>query len=98
LPGDLATAPLGLAAVADKKLKHRFTVLKRIVLPQVTKAQSAATDHFSRVERFVPQQHLADGALARSVAADQSNLLVVRQRAARSQQKLLLAIALVGVE
>ena len=55
LPGHLAAAPVGLAAVAHEKLADRFAGQERIVLPQVAEPQLAAADDFAGVELFVAQ-------------------------------------------
>ena len=86
LPGDLAAAPIGLAAVAHQELADRLAGEERIVLPQVAEPQLAAADDLAGVEFLVAQQDAAERRLAGPVAADEADLLVVGQRAARPRR------------
>ena len=98
LPGDFAAAPVGLAAVAHQEFANRFAGLERIVLPQIADAQLAAADDFAGVEFFVAQEDAAERRLARPVAADEADFLVIGQRAARPIEQVLVAVALMGID
>ena len=97
LPGDLAAPPVGLAAVAHQEVADRLAGEERIVLPQVAEPELAAADDFAGVELFVAQQDAAEGRFAGAVAADEADLLIVGQRAARAVEQVLVAVAFVGV-
>ena len=56
------------------------------MLPQVAEPQLLAADDFAGVEFLVAQQDAAERALAGAVAADEADLLVVGQRAARPRR------------
>ena len=57
-----------------------------------------AADDFARVELLFAQQHAAERRFAGPVAADEADLLIVGQRAARPVEQRLLAVAFVGVD
>src|SRR5690606_1222211 len=56
LTGDLATFPVGLAAVADQKFERRLFGQERIMLPQVADPQFRMPDHFARIELLFAEQ------------------------------------------
>ena len=97
LPGDFAAPPVGLLAVADEKPHHGFAVVKRIVLAKITEAQFLAPHDLAGVERFIAQQHAAERTLARAVATDQPDFLIILERTTGAVEQFLLAIALMGV-
>src|SRR5688572_16482499 len=80
LPGDFATFPVGLAAVAEQKSNGCFLGQKRIVLAQVSEAQIGMPNDLAAVELLFTQDRAEQRALAGAVAADKSDFCVVGQR------------------
>ena len=93
----LATLPVGLATVADQKVEGRLTRLKRIVLPQVAQPQPRMANDLPRVELLFAEDHPQQGALARSVAADEAHASVVGDRGRGLFEQHLIRVAFAGV-
>jgi hypothetical protein len=73
-------------------------LVKWVVLSNVTEAKLLAANDFALVEILFAQQDATERRFAGAVAADEADLLVVGQRAARPVEQLLVPVALVGVE
>ena len=97
LAGDLAALPVGLAAVAHQELERRLAGQKRIVLAKVAEPQPGMTDHVSRVEVLLAEDHPEQRAFAGTVAAHEPDLAVIGDRRRCAVEQHLVAIPLRGI-
>lgn len=94
---DFAAFPIRLAAVAHQEFQGGLAGQERVVLFEVPDLQSWMTDDFTRIEFIITEDASQQCRLASTVASDEADLGIGRQRAFRSIEQDLVAVAFVCV-
>jgi hypothetical protein len=86
-----------LAAIPHQELEGCFPGQEWVVLAEVADFQLRVPDDFPGVEFVIAEQALEQGGFARAVTADEADLGIAGQRAFRTVEEDLIAVAFVGV-